>query len=133
MQSAYQEIEPLILQLGDLAPQSEQVTKLVDQITTLARAYMLPTTGDSFGAEMHLTRNHRRVMNVLMVRKGQIVDHDALLSALYFDRPDCDWADKKIVDVIVCRLRKELRRANSPFEIETIHCIGFRMRERISA
>lgn len=68
----------------------------------------------------------RRVFGVLLAAKGRRVSKEQILVALYWDRPDGDGGDIKIVDVYVCHLRRYLREQESPIVIETVWGQGYR-------
>lgn len=72
-----------------------------------------------------LTRSESRLFSALV--PNAIVSKEHLLNALYFDRPG-DEPDAKIIDVLVCKIRKKLEEAGSPYSIKTIWGRGFVLR-----
>lgn len=62
--------------------------------------------------ELGLTASEARVFGVLMARER--ATRDAIMAALYADRPGDEEAELKIVDVFVCKMRKKLK----PFDIQ---------------
>lgn len=63
--------------------------------------------------EYGLTRQEARVFGVLVSRP--LATKSAIMAALYDER-GADWAEPKIVDVLVCKIRKKL----APFGIEIL-------------
>lgn len=53
----------------------------------------------------------------------RVVHREAMFVAMYAGRPDCDWADQKIMDVQICRIRKILPKGG----VETIWGRGWRL------
>jgi two-component system cell cycle response regulator CtrA len=78
------------------------------------------------GEPVRLTNGTFRVLQLLMLRKGMILTKENILSALYNDH---DEPGVKIVDVLICKLRKAL----PPGTIETVWGRGFVMRDRAVA
>jgi DNA-binding response OmpR family regulator len=70
-----------------------------------------------------LTPMQRRVLICLYDAGGAVVTKDALMSALYFDRPG-DVPEIKIVDVMICKIRPKIP-ANRG-RVETIYGLGVR-------
>lgn len=68
----------------------------------------------------HLTPSDVRIFSALTAQRGKIVSREGLLTALCYDRPDCDWPDINIVDVRVCILRKKVSAS-----IRTVHGEGY--------
>lgn len=67
---------------------------------------------------LRLTAQQQRVFGALQ---------EAILTAMCWDRPDADWPEVKIVDVVVCKIRARLREAESPLRIETVWGQGYRL------
>ena len=63
------------------------------------------------------------MMAALVARIGQCVAKAALMDALYFDRAH-EEPDPKIVDILVCKIRKKI--AGSGYLIETVWGQGYR-------
>lgn len=65
------------------------------------------------GSTVHFTRAEGRVLACILRAHGGVVDKEGgLYSAICANRPDCDWPELKIVDVIVCKVRKKLQKNN---------------------
>lgn len=80
----------------------------VEELETL-----LGTAGpavDGVRAMFRLTNQESKLLGLLAERAkyGQSVTKDMALRALYFERPDADLPEEKIVDVFICKLRKKL-------------------------
>lgn len=73
--------------------------------------------------EYRLTPQETRLLT-LMYRRLHVT-RDSIMSALYDDQAHGDCAYPKIIDVLICRLRKKLREFD--IHIETIHSAGFRL------
>ena len=74
------------------------------------------------GRAVPLTRKEYDVLELLMLRKGQLMTKEALLSQLYggMDEPGI-----KIIDVFVCKLRKKLARVGAEHMISTVWGRGY--------
>ena len=98
----------------------EENERLRERIAELERLL-----GMEFDAppQLSLTTAEARVLGVL-TQKG-FATKDALMSALYWNRPDGDMPEIKIVDVFICKLRKKLTRFDLP--IETVRGQGYRL------
>jgi DNA-binding response OmpR family regulator len=75
-------------------------------------------------AGVHLTPSEKRILGLLMARRGTIVTTASLLAALAWDNPASE-PHINIVKVYVCRLRQK----GVPGRIETAHRIGYRWTE----
>jgi two-component system cell cycle response regulator CtrA len=82
---------------------TEQVELLQEQIAFLQSALL----GDSpLPLEWRLTETEERVMRVILAR--EYASKDAIMAALYWDKDEP--SDEKIVDVLVCKIRKKVQR-----------------------
>jgi DNA-binding response OmpR family regulator len=99
------------------------VARLTDQISVLCRAALTPSPDDGW-LRFGLTRMEARLMRALVERLDRMMPKGALMDAMYFDRGH--EAEPKIVDVLVCKIRKKLR--GSPWVIETVWGQGYRAR-----
>jgi DNA-binding response OmpR family regulator len=122
MQSARDEMEQLLAAIRQRAG-APDVARLTDQISVLCRAALTPSLDESWTA-LKLTKMEARVMRSLAERSGRTVSKGALMDALYFDRPR--EAEPKIVDVMVCKIRRKLK--GSAWIVETIWGQGYRAR-----
>ena len=122
MQSSQQEVEKL---LADIRARVDapDVARLTDQISVLCRAALTPSPDDGW-TMLGLTKMESRLMRALTERLDRMVGKGALMDAMYFDRGH--EAEPKIVDVLVCKIRKKLR--GSCWQIETIWGQGYRAR-----
>lgn len=70
------------------------------------------------------------LMFAALVARGE-ASKQALMDALYSDKPDGDEPEIKIVDVFICKLRKKLR----PYgiEIQTIWGRGYALPDEVRA
>jgi DNA-binding response OmpR family regulator len=74
---------------------------------------------------LKLTTEQAKVLG--LIAKRGTVTRESIFTVLYGARPDCDQpADVRIVDVIVCHVRKRLHDAVG-VELETVWGVGFRM------
>lgn len=69
-----------------------------------------------------LTKSEARLLSALARTRGGYLTRERILTALYGLEPDVDI---KIVDVFVCKLRRQLSRAGSAIEIRTFRGDGF--------
>ncbi|GLC61967.1 hypothetical protein PLESTB_001825200 [Pleodorina starrii] len=79
------------------------------------------------GKELKLTGKEYQILELLSLRKGNVIGKEAFLNHLYggIDEPEA-----KIVDVFVCKLRKKLSDAmNGQNMIETVWGRGYVLRE----
>ena len=78
------------------------------------------------GRPLHLTGKEYAVLELLALRKGQVLTKDAFLNHLYggIDEPEV-----KIIDVFICKLRKKLEKAGCPSLIGTVWGRGHVLRE----
>jgi transcriptional regulator with XRE-family HTH domain len=77
-----------------------------------------------------LTQHERMVLGMIVKRKG-VVSREAIFIGVYGARPEIDQPDMKIVDVVLCKIRKGLE----PYgiKIETAWGIGYYMTEEMRA
>jgi two-component system cell cycle response regulator CtrA len=75
---------------------------------------------------MHLTPKEFSMLELLVVRRGQIVTKDMFLNHLYggMDEPEL-----KIIDVFICKLRRRLSKVGADEMIETIWGRGYTIRK----
>jgi len=125
MRSSQQEVEKL---LADIRARTgaPDVARLTDQISLLCRAALTPSTDEGWLA-LGLTKMEARLMRALTERADRMVPKGALMDAMYFDRGH--EPAPKIVDVLVCKIRKKLR-GQSGWAIETVWGQGYRARLR---
>ena len=75
---------------------------------------------------IRLTRQEQQLLGTLMRRPNMLVSKESLMQALY-PNPD-DAAHMKIVDMLVCKIRKKLREAGVPeTHLETVWGQGYRI------
>lgn len=116
------EVLALIDQMHRAAGNRVMVHQLTDQLEVLTRSYFAPAVADPIPGE-HLTKTSARILSRLMSAGGQMVSKEQLMDALYFDR--AYEPDVKILDVLICNLRKKLR--GSRYRIETLHGEGWKL------
>lgn len=122
MQSSHEDVEKLLADIRARVGAGE-VARLTDQISVLCRAALTPPHDDGW-TMLGLTKMESRLMRALTERLDRMVGKGALMDAMYFDRGH--EAEPKIVDVLVCKIRKKLR--GSAYRIETIWGQGYRAR-----
>jgi DNA-binding response OmpR family regulator len=122
MQSSRDEVEQLLTAIRARA-NAPEVARLTDQISVLCRAALTPCADDGWLA-LGLTKMEARLMRALAERAGRVVNKGALMDAMYFDRPR--EAEPKIVDVMMCRIRRKLK--GSAWVVETVWGQGYRAR-----
>ena len=122
MPSSQQEVEKLLADIRARAGAPE-VARLTDQISLLCRAALTPSPDEAW-LEWGLTRMETRLMRALAARPERMVPKGVLMDAMYFDRPQ--EALPKIVDVLVCRIRRKIKA--SGWVIETVWGQGYRAR-----
>lgn len=74
---------------------------------------------------LHLTTKEQAVLEVLALKKGQVVSKENFLNHLYngMDEPDL-----KIIDVFVCKMRKKLYDASGVQFVETVWGRGYALK-----
>lgn len=80
-------------------------------------------------AAFKLTTYEERVLKALLSREQWT--RESLLASMYLDANERDIPDIRITDVIVCRLRRKLKRFG--IDIETLYGKGFRIAPAIRA
>ena len=96
-------------------------------IETLVKAYCPPDGGDIRFSGIPLTKADRKIINLLMSRRGQPVSKQAIYDGMYFARGADDLPDPKVVDVFICKLRKLLKLYKSPWRIDTVWGHGYQI------
>lgn len=76
----------------------------------------------AFHRRWHLTGKEAVLLAALYARRGNMVNKEGLMSAIYGDRPE--EPEMNIVDVFVCKIRKKLR-AIGAGPIDTVWGIGY--------
>jgi DNA-binding response OmpR family regulator len=122
MRSSWDEVETLLAAIRRRAAGAD-VARLTDQISVLCRAALTPSPDEGW-LTLGLTRMEARLMRALAEKQDRMVSKGALMDALYFDRTR--EAEPKIVDVLVCKIRRKLK--GSAWTIETVWGEGYRAR-----
>ena len=122
MHSSRDEVEKLLSAIRARA-RTPDVVRLTDQISLLCRAALTPSPDESW-LTLGLTHMEARLMRALTEKQDRMVSKSALMDAMYFDRGH--EAEPKIVDVLVCRIRRKLK--GSAWAIETVWGQGYRAR-----
>jgi DNA-binding response OmpR family regulator len=65
----------------------------------------------------------RRVLEILLLRRGSVVSIETLMSLLYANNPDPPF--DPVIKVLVSHLRKALRNHRAPITIKTIWGGGY--------
>ncbi|UFN51134.1 response regulator transcription factor [Roseomonas sp. OT10] len=78
------------------------------------------------GTPVHLTGKEYAILELLTLRKGQVLTKEAFLNHLYggMDEPEV-----KIIDVFICKLRKKLSQAGCSDLIGTVWGRGYVIRD----
>ena len=71
-----------------------------------------------------LTRDQARILGLLFKRNATVT-RGSIYTVLYGSRPDCDQPEDKIIDVQICKMRKQLRAVG--VEIKVDWGFGYRM------
>ena len=126
--TARQEVERLTNELVDIAhtlPPAirDKIWRTSYKITIIANAYLEPSVKDDW-LKYGLTPTECRFMNLLATKAGKIVKRSAIMDAMYFDTDDA--AEPKVMDVLICKIRKKLAKHQSPWEILTVWGQGYR-------
>ena len=82
------------------------------------------------GHEVHLTGKEFAMLELLVLRKEQVLTKDAFLNHLY---GGMDEPDGKIIDVFICKLRKKLQAVGGSDLIGTVWGRGYVLQERNAA
>ncbi|TGP22324.1 MULTISPECIES: response regulator transcription factor [unclassified Mesorhizobium] len=124
----------------DVQPWPIDVTELVSRLFALQRrqrdgnpsiiqlpgCILKPATGELVGdvAHVHLTHQETVFLTTLASRPGAVMTKPMLMLALYNGR---DEAQLKIVDVLICKLRKKIAAATGGLDVlETVWGQGVR-------
>jgi two-component system, cell cycle response regulator CtrA len=147
--SNHKRIQDIVMALGigaaDHLPKPFHADELVARILALVRRCngyaesMIHAGGLSLNLElctvrtprgslMHLTPKEYRMMEILMLRAGKTLSKDELLNHLYGGADD---PELKIIDVMICKLRKKLTAAGVPDFIETVWGRGVTVRPAV--
>lgn len=81
------------------------------------------------GETVPITKQQRAVAYLLASKLGLMVTKGRILDFIMTDRPNEDAPGVKILDVVVCNLRKRIKDNNLPIRIETVFGDGYRMVE----
>jgi DNA-binding response OmpR family regulator len=101
-------------------------------IETLTAAYMDSKAFPLIEIDgIGLTNRERRVLDLLKSRPEQCFPRSAIMNALYFDKPDGDWPDPKIIDVFICKMRRKLE--GTPHDVRTIWGRGYQYHAQTNA
>lgn len=132
MMQAHQDIENVITSLKRRVKELE-----VENGELTAQVMQLSAVGAPLADEMvewlppgmwkFLTRNEMTVVNFLARHRGKIVSRARLMAALY---PDPDkQPEAKIIDVLVCKIRKKLLARHVSFVVTTAWGRGYMLEE----
>ena len=81
------------------------------------------------GCAIHLTGKEFAILELLVMRKGQVLTKDAFLNHLY---GGMDEPEMKIIDVFICKLRKKLQAAGAGNLIGTVWGRGYILHEAVA-
>lgn len=68
-----------------------------------------------------------RVFLVLVQCQGRVMGTWDLISAVYFDRPDCDYPSRSLMRVRIHQMRAKLKKTAPHITIETVDNDGYRL------
>jgi DNA-binding response OmpR family regulator len=89
---------------------------LIDDLTSTI------TRGDR---SARFTPLEMKLVRILLDHMPSVAPKQAIYNALYGDREPIDWPEPKIIDVVVCKTRKDLNRLG--LVVETIWGRGYRL------
>lgn len=128
----YMAIESTDLVRGSERPSKSAVAKSRDDEVEILRAKIEWLVGD--GAEAAdlisaygLTRQQAAILLALQRANGRAVSYDSLLARLNVLRPDADMSSVASLQAQVSYMRRKLRAAGVPHEIEYVYGVGYRM------
>lgn len=99
-----------------------EIQRLKDRIAELESVIGITTAmPETFFPGVRPKVPAKQLLGMLLARP--FVTRDAAYEALFGDRPECDQPQPKYIDVIICSLRKSLRRFD--IEISTEFGHGF--------
>jgi DNA-binding response OmpR family regulator len=129
-EDAHAQVRALLTQMRMVAcgnaVMHKKLEEISDSIEVLTRAYMEPGI-ESFWLSCGLTETQRRIIAHLAQTPGRVVRKRQIHDALYFDRIDAP--EPKLVDVMICKIRQQLKKFNAPYRIETVWGTGYRLLE----
>lgn len=76
-------------------------------------------------AERRITKTEQRILDLLDGTGPQGIHTDRIWTALYSHLPECDQPESRIIPVLVCNLRKKVRKHG--IDIEPIRNFGYRI------
>jgi DNA-binding response OmpR family regulator len=130
MNTPQEEVESLLRAMKMAAASPKRMNEISDKILTLCTAYMQPAADvPDILPGAKLMPSEYRVLSLLMAKKGLAVSRDAILAASCGKSWD-NMPDAKGVDVRICRIRKQIAKVNAPYEIETVHSRGYRLKSK---
>jgi DNA-binding response OmpR family regulator len=107
-----------------LQPEAHRISA---QIETLTSAYMEPTIPEhEWIYDLPLNVQGRNILMCLSAKFGRIVNRESIYNALYFKRGG-SGPDMKILDVLICKARNVLKEQDSPYWIETVWGVGYKL------
>jgi DNA-binding response OmpR family regulator len=77
---------------------------------------------------LKLTTSERMLCKLLHDANRRPVGRGHLYDALYSLKPEADWADEKIIDVFICKIRRKL--VGSNWRIKTEWGVGYSLHKR---
>lgn len=94
-----------------------------DELATFAMAHLVPDIPETW-RPYKFTRHQSIIADILYKNLGKVVPYGFIMNGLYFDRPD-DPPGIQVLKVRICHMRKKFQ--SSPYDIETVWGVGFRM------
>ncbi|MBP0439463.1 helix-turn-helix domain-containing protein [Tianweitania sediminis] len=107
------------LSRSELMTYAEELEAQVEALASAAR----PDRPLHLNRVLRLTPSEMRILMALA--DGKPRSKEALLKALYWDRPDDNWPQPKNVDVHVCHTRQKVQGCG--IDIRTIHSLGYQL------
>lgn len=104
--------------------QRDTIRELTDEISTLTMIRLEPAV-DEFLVELSgqkFSRQEGKLIEYLYRRMGQTISKQTLMNVI--TSPE---STEKLVQVLICHIRKALVRLNKPYHIQTVWGLGYRM------
>lgn len=105
----------------NLEDENDYLRETICQLTAPAPGWI--DTLRNCGAK--ITRTEAKVLAYIVNAHPAIATPDKIVTAVYWDKPDVDWPDEKIIDVFVCKLRKKLKQSGSIYSLNTVWGVGY--------
>ena len=78
-------------------------------------------------AERRITKTEKQILDLLDNTGPKGIHTDSIWTALYAHLPDCDQPESRIIPVLICNLRKKIKKQG--LDIQSIRNFGYRLVE----